>query len=157
MGFQEAIKTAYNKYADFNGTATKAEFWWYWLYILILVCVAAFIEEMIWPGMYVDAGPLTGIVLLAHVLPNWSTGARRLHDIGRSGWWQLLNFVPFIGLCILTYWWIQPSLKNTQFNNFSSNKEFEPSSLTPSDIKRDDINISNSDNNKQAQGKTKFR
>jgi len=42
------------------------------------------------------------------LLPSLAVGARRLHDIGRSGWWQLLSLIPVIGVLVLIYWYIQP-------------------------------------------------
>jgi len=152
MGFQEAIKTAYNKYGDFRGTATKSEFWWFALYIFIADILIYSLDSIIFGADGLGYGPLSSLFTIAHIIPNLSLGARRLHDIRRSGWWQLIS-LTIIGNIFLIYWWIQPSLKNTQFNNSSSNQEFEPLS----DMKKDDINISNSDNNKQSQGKTKFR
>jgi uncharacterized membrane protein YhaH (DUF805 family) len=49
-----------------------------------------------------------GLVSLALVIPSLAVGARRLHDIGRSGWWQLLS-LTFIGVFVLIYWWVQPT------------------------------------------------
>ena len=51
---------------------------------------------------------LYGIAALALLLPALAVGARRLHDIGRSGWWQLLSLTG-IGSLVLIYWWVQPS------------------------------------------------
>ena len=51
---------------------------------------------------------LTGLVSLALLLPSLAVGARRLHDIGKNGWWQLL-MVSGIGFLVLIYWWVQPT------------------------------------------------
>jgi uncharacterized membrane protein YhaH (DUF805 family) len=51
---------------------------------------------------------VSGIVSIALLLPAFAVGARRLHDIGRSGWWQLLTLTG-IGVLLLIYWWVQPS------------------------------------------------
>ncbi len=86
MGFGEAIKVCFNKYADFDGRASCAEFWWFYLFSFLLACVTC------------------GISCIATIIPSYAVGSRRLHDTGRSGWLQLLGFVPIVGL-ILIYWW----------------------------------------------------
>ena len=50
---------------------------------------------------------INGIASLALLLPALAVGARRLHDIGRTGWWQLL-LLSGIGFLVLLYWWVQP-------------------------------------------------
>ena len=42
-------------------------------------------------------------------------GARRLHDLGKSGWFLLLNLLPIIGWFLLLYWFVQPSGESNQF------------------------------------------
>ncbi len=85
MGFGESIKVCFSKYADFEGRASPAEFWWFFLFQLILGTVTC------------------GIGNIATIIPSYAVGARRLHDTGRSGWLQLLSLVPLVGL-ILIYW-----------------------------------------------------
>ena len=51
----------------------------------------------------------SGLVTLALVLPNLAVTARRLHDIGRSGWWQLVVWIPVAGVFVALYWYVQPS------------------------------------------------
>ena len=55
---------------------------------------------------------VNGLVSLALLLPALAVGARRLHDIGRSGWWQLL-IMTGIGILLLIYWWVQPSAEGS--------------------------------------------
>lgn len=50
----------------------------------------------------------SGLVAIALLLPSLAVGARRLHDIGKSGWWQLL-IITGIGFLVLIYWWVQPT------------------------------------------------
>ena len=98
MDFVTAVKKCLTqKYADFNGRATRPEFWWFVLFCFILNLVGRVL------------GPLAFIISLALLLPSLAAGARRLHDIGKSGWLQLLWLVPFIGWAILIYWAAQPS------------------------------------------------
>ena len=51
--------------------------------------------------------PLTFLVTLALLLPYIAVGVRRLHDIDRTGWWLLIGFIPFIGVLVLLYWFVQ--------------------------------------------------
>jgi uncharacterized membrane protein YhaH (DUF805 family) len=97
MDFAQAIKSCFTQYAGFNGRAPRSEFWWFFLFQVIVVVVASFVSQVI-----------GNIASLALLLPALAVGARRLHDIGRSGWWQLLSFTG-IGILVLIYWWVQPS------------------------------------------------
>ena len=95
---QKAVKTCLSKYADFNGRAARPEFWWFMLAQIVVLLIAGMIS-----------GLLEALVSLGLLLPGLAVGARRLHDIGKSGWLQLLWLVPFIGWAILIYWAAQPS------------------------------------------------
>jgi uncharacterized membrane protein YhaH (DUF805 family) len=97
MTFGQAIQSCLRNYATFSGRASRSELWWFFLF-QILVSVAA---NML--------GQTFGsLVNLALLLPALAVGARRLHDIGKSGWWQLLMLTG-IGLLLLIYWWVQPT------------------------------------------------
>ncbi len=97
MTFVESIRTCLTKYVDFNGTASRSEFWWFVLFVF-LVCVALNIVSPLVGGLF-------GLAML---LPELAAGARRLHDTGKSGWLQLLLLIPLIGLIILIVLWAQP-------------------------------------------------
>ena len=103
MNFMEAIKSGFANYANFSGRAQRSAFW-YWILFAFLVGIVANILD--WAIFGADSvSPLSLILGLALLIPDLSVGARRLHDIGRSGWWQLLHFVPLIGLIILIVWY----------------------------------------------------
>ena len=97
MNFGQAISTCFSKYATFSGRASRPEFWWFFL-LQILASIAA--------SMFGDV--VSSLVSLALLLPALAVGARRLHDIGKSGWWQLI-MLTVIGLLLLIYWWVQPA------------------------------------------------
>jgi uncharacterized membrane protein YhaH (DUF805 family) len=56
---------------------------------------------------------LSSLFYLAMLLPSLAAGARRLHDTNRSGWWQLIGLVPFVGFIVLIYLMAQPSKSQT--------------------------------------------
>jgi uncharacterized membrane protein YhaH (DUF805 family) len=95
---------ALGKYAVFSGRARRSEYWYFTLFsCLIVLALAA-------GGLYVakaTGGPPTLAVYLADFflllifLPSWAVSVRRLHDIGMTGWWALLNFVPLGGFVLL--------------------------------------------------------
>lgn len=98
MDFGHAIKTCINKYATFSGRAGRPEFWWFFLFQVIVLAVASMLGETV----YV-------LSTLALLLPALAVGARRLHDVRKSAWFLLLGFIPVIGFLILLYWCAQPS------------------------------------------------
>jgi uncharacterized membrane protein YhaH (DUF805 family) len=91
-------------YFDFNGRARRAEFWWYILVYIIIVIVLGVIQSILHIGSL-----LSGLFGLALLLPSLGVGVRRLHDIGRSGWFILLGLIPIVGLLLL-YWYAQPGV-----------------------------------------------
>lgn len=99
MTFFESIKVCFSKYADFNGRAGRPEFWWFFLFEILAGYAAATINETV--GVLFSLGVL---------LPSLAVGTRRLHDTHRSGWWQLLIFIPLIGLIVLIIFWAQEGL-----------------------------------------------
>ena len=101
MNFGQAISTCLSSYATFSGRASRPEFWWFFLF-QILVSVAA--------SMLGDT--IAALASLALLLPALAVGTRRLHDIGKSGWWQLLGLTG-IGLFVLIYWWVQPTAQGS--------------------------------------------
>ena len=92
MGFVEAIRTCFSKYATFSGRAQRPEFWYFFLFTFIAATVGELIDKAVVGNPVV--GPIISLVL---VLPNLAVLARRLHDIDRTSWWLLLYFVPVIG------------------------------------------------------------
>ena len=99
MNFVDAVKTCFTKYVGFDGRATRSEYWWW---VLFLVAIAVVMELL-------NLGLIGNLFSLVTLLPSIAVGARRLHDIGKSGWWQLIAFIPLIGAIVLIVFWTQDS------------------------------------------------
>ena len=97
MTFQESIRVCLTKYAEFNGRAARSEFWWFMVFIMLVAVALAYFSQI-----------LSGVFLVAMLLPQLAVGARRLHDIGKSGWWQLFALVPAAGIILLMILWALP-------------------------------------------------
>lgn len=106
MTFGESIKSCLNGYVKFDGRASRSEYWWFWLFCMILILIASAIDlSMSNPyGRYDRLRTLETLVGLAILLPSISVSVRRLHDLNKSGWWYLISFIPLIGIIILYIW-----------------------------------------------------
>ncbi|MBV0910904.1 DUF805 domain-containing protein [Anianabacter salinae] len=107
MDFQTAVSTVFSKYATFEGRASRSEYWWFALFGLVASLGLSFVDSWVL-GMQ-SVQPLSSLFSLAILLPSLAVGARRLHDIGRSGWWLLILLVPLIGFLVLLYFFVQRS------------------------------------------------
>jgi uncharacterized membrane protein YhaH (DUF805 family) len=103
MNFTEAISSGFQNYANFSGRAQRSAFWFWVLFCFLAGLVTAGIDYAIFGGE--SYMPINSLFTLATIIPNLSVAARRLHDIDRTGWWQLLHFVPLIGTIVLIVWW----------------------------------------------------
>jgi len=102
MNFPTAVKTCFQKYLDFKGRALRSEYWYFFLFAVLVMIVLAFAEKFLFIGPYPSL-----IISVVFFLPQIFAATRRLHDIGRSGWWQLIALVPVIGALVLLYWMIK--------------------------------------------------
>lgn len=100
---------ALKKYVDFSGRARRKEYWMFFLFYTIIYIVMVVIDAML------TAGLLTGLYILATLLPAIAVTIRRLHDIGRSGWWWLIAFVPLGGLVLLVFACLDSTPGENQF------------------------------------------
>tara|TARA_Y100000992_G_C20842653_1_gene294473 strand:- start:40 stop:405 length:366 start_codon:yes stop_codon:yes gene_type:complete len=103
MDFQTSIKTCFNKYAIFEGRASRSEFWWFVLFGFIGGIIAWIIDVMIFGYSAEASGPVNLIFSIILILPSLSVGARRLHDVDKTGWWQLL-WITFVGGILVIVW-----------------------------------------------------
>jgi len=100
----EYFFAALQSYADFSGRATRQEYWMFVLVSSLIFAVLLIVSLLIRILVL-----LLPIVLLLLVIPNISIVARRLHDTDRSGWWQLISIVPYIGGIFLIVLLVQDS------------------------------------------------
>ena len=103
MDFQTSIKTCFNKYAVFSGRALRSEFWFFCLFGLLGGIITTIIDIMILGYSIESYGPLNIIFTIALILPGIAVTARRLHDINKSGWWQLIE-LTIIGILLIIIW-----------------------------------------------------
>ena len=97
MSFADSIKICFAKYSDFTGRAKRSEYWWFALFCFI----GALILEV--AGSYVSWA-----FSLATLLPSLAVGTRRLHDMNKSGWMQLIWIIPVLGWIYMIYLLAQP-------------------------------------------------
>lgn len=106
-GFVDAIKICFSKYVTFAGRASRPEFWWFYLFYMIVLVVATGID-----GVIIANGSglafLSTIAVLALFLPQISVTVRRLHDTDRSGWFYWIALIPLVGIILLIVWLCQP-------------------------------------------------
>ena len=93
------------KYAVFSGRAQRSEYWYFILFNMIVSIILTILDGMF--GLYnaqAGLGVLSGIYALAVFIPGLAVLIRRLHDIGKSGWWFFIVLIPIIGIILLIVW-----------------------------------------------------
>lgn len=117
MDFATAVRSCLNKYATFAGRAQRSEFWWWVLFSIIANVVAVAIDAAV-----IGMPAVQILVALGLILPGISVVVRRLHDVGRSGWWYWIGLVPVVGVIVLIYWFVTQGT--------AGSNEFGPDPLT---------------------------
>lgn len=118
----EKIKTAFNtyfvnvvktQYKNFKGRATRSQYWYYVLCYFIVSIPFAIIDSVVFHRQ------ILGLILgLALLLPTIAIGVRRLHDLGKPGWWFLMVLIPLAGpIALLVLFCMKSEDKNNQFGN----------------------------------------
>ncbi|SEQ63106.1 Uncharacterized membrane protein YhaH, DUF805 family [Loktanella sp. DSM 29012] len=104
-GMKDAFQQFFARYFDFKGRSNRGEFWWFMLDSIIIGIVLGIVDAALFGEVGQEFGVLGNIWSLAVFIPTIALTARRLHDIDKSGWWQLLLLLPVIGWIILIVWW----------------------------------------------------
>lgn len=115
------------RYFEFSGRSTRMQYWMFFLVQFVLF-IAAVVADYQLGGLDNPARPQTPITLFAvfvHLVPSLTVQVRRLHDIGKSGAWYLLTFVPFGGL-VLLYWACCASETGSNYYDGPSPGTYEP-------------------------------
>ena len=122
MNFIQSISTCMRKYVTFSGRATRSEFWWFYLFTVLVNLVATSQASSFVPNLldgqdmtenessyflnnffFLYLSTITSLILL---LPSLAVAVRRLHDVGRSGLWILIAFTV-IGIIPLLIWYVK--------------------------------------------------
>jgi uncharacterized membrane protein YhaH (DUF805 family) len=102
MNFQTAVASCFSNYATLSGRARRSEYWYFVLFHLLAQAVTAVLDIVLFP--HVAFGPINTIASLVLLMPSVAVSVRRLHDIGRTGWWLLLGLIPLLGQLVLLIW-----------------------------------------------------
>ncbi len=107
MSFTDSVVTCLTKYVTFSGRAKRPEYWWFFLFVILLVALFSVVDRIVFgPGEDPEdpTQVFSVIAQLATALPLLAAGWRRMHDTGRSGWYLLLpmlvSFVTIFGLML---------------------------------------------------------
>lgn len=108
---------ALSRYNNFSDRSRRAEFWGFWIVSMLFVMVAKRWDHL----LFDNSDFFRSMVNLIFLVPSLAVGARRLHDTGRSGWWQLIALTG-IGYLVLMYWWAKDS--DVQFNAYGDSPKY---------------------------------
>jgi len=104
MSFTDAVQNVLmNNYANWDGRASRSEYWWFFLFTFILQLIALPIDivvfgyDMMDPAAFQIVGTIAGLALF---FPALCVAVRRLHDLGKSGWWLLIILIPLLGIIV---------------------------------------------------------
>jgi uncharacterized membrane protein YhaH (DUF805 family) len=122
MHFINVMKTVLvDRATDINGRSDRPEYWWFTLYATIVYGLCALVDNYVlgftfWSilepwGEMQESGVLVALFCLATLVQSITVTARRLHDRGHSGWWQLMLIVPFLNFIV--FYWLVRSAKDT--------------------------------------------
>ncbi|WP_218209331.1 DUF805 domain-containing protein [Acinetobacter sp. F9] len=94
-------------YANFTGRARRKEFWFFALTQFIILIIAQILDAILGSEFLFYV-----LTVLALFIPALAVSIRRLHDIGKSGWWYLIGLVPLIGFILLIIWFATETKQN---------------------------------------------
>ena len=110
------LNTIKYRYAKFDGRASRSEFWYFTLFYALISLALALVDIFVvnpmlgaTPDQAAQGGLLELLFALAMLIPSLAIAVRRLHDIGKSGWWYLIGLIPIIGALVLLYFFVLDS------------------------------------------------
>jgi uncharacterized membrane protein YhaH (DUF805 family) len=110
MSFTAAVRSVLSQYVRFGGRARRAEYWWFFLFSVLVGIVTLILDIALgtdFEGSATSGGLFNLIANLALLLPSLAVAVRRLHDTDRSGWWILIGLIPLIGAIVLLVFFVQ--------------------------------------------------
>jgi uncharacterized membrane protein YhaH (DUF805 family) len=130
VSFADSIKNAFVKAFDFKTRSSRAEFWYFYLFTVIVGMIGIQVDQYLSlelirfelsrsPNNEFILGHFYTFTYFLFLVPSLSLYVRRLHDTDRSGWWLMIMLIPFIGFVTITMFWL---LKG----NDKSNKYGDP-------------------------------
>ncbi len=132
------IAHCYKNYANFNGRATRTEFWLFYLFtnvvggiLMVLGLIAAFTLGIASIHTHDVANLLLMLAcfapailfIIANFIPFYAVGSRRLHDAGFSGWLQLLIAIPLINIALIILWCVESQHAENQYGPDPFNRQ----------------------------------
>ncbi|MFK8250602.1 DUF805 domain-containing protein [Ancylobacter terrae] len=112
MNILQAVASVLGQYASFEGRATRSEYWWWVVFSVAVNWITGLIDVVMFgPFSLLVYGelrmftPISTLVGLALIIPSLAVGARRFHDMDRSGWWLLIGFSG-IGAVVIFFWFM---------------------------------------------------
>ncbi|WP_039018361.1 DUF805 domain-containing protein [Halocynthiibacter namhaensis] len=127
MGFKEAIRTClFEKYITFSGRASRSEYWWFYLFLVLCLATFAIIFAVVMSMQPSNTAigvifTILGLPLVALYIPLISVMVRRFHDRDMSGWLVLVAMlagaIPYIGVLISIWFFVMTVMKGTEGDN----------------------------------------
>ncbi len=107
MNFTAAIRSFWSRFADFKGRSRRSEYWYVQVFLVVTNLAVAGIDLALMDGdvdrfIANGGGGIVGLIwIFATIVPALAVLIRRLHDTGKTGWWALVGFIPFVGAIVL--------------------------------------------------------
>jgi len=109
VSFVDAIRSCFAQYVGFSGRARRSEYWYFFLFNILVNIVASILDVAIGTNWGSGSGLISLIASLALLLPGLAVAFRRLHDTDRSGWWILIGLIPLVGFIVLLVFFVMDS------------------------------------------------
>lgn len=104
MSPMQSFGSVMRNYTSMEGRASRSEYWWFFLISFALTMAVCFVEVFLVMGAVASGrevsaatGTPTGLLMLFFLVPSITVSVRRLHDLGKSGLWYFVNFIPVVG------------------------------------------------------------
>ena len=119
MGFTGAIQSGFENYTNFRSRASRSEYWYWTLFAILGNIITSVIDAAVLGSEIRIINSIFGLVIL---IPGIAVSVRRLHDIGRSGWWTLLWLLLIVGWIVLIVWYCRKG--DESINQYGDNPLF---------------------------------